>query len=147
MIEDSGLGLVLGDKASHLDFPDSKIRVIDVTQISSSLEGEKAHYPRGDAGLNSLAYVIYTSGSTGRPKGVMVTHANLLSFVKLVTQALPIHDDDIYLQSSSITYAVSVRQIFTALSHGLKLVIAGSSTIQDPIELFKLIKDEKITFS
>jgi amino acid adenylation domain-containing protein len=147
MVEDSGLKLVLGDQAGRFIIPDSKMETIDVSQIVSSLETEKTDYLRCDAEPESLAYVIYTSGSTGHPKGVMVTHANLLNFVNLASRALPLRDDDIYLQSASINYAVSVRQIFTALSYGLKLVIARSSAIQDPIELFQLIKDEKITLA
>ncbi|HCW08205.1 MAG TPA: hypothetical protein DGG95_12665 [Cytophagales bacterium] len=145
MIEDSGLLLILSGRRNHFLSLTSKVETIDVTRVVSTLETEKANCSFSEARPDSLAYVIYTSGSTGHPKGVMVTHANLLAFVKLVPKALPVFDEDIYLQSASIAYAVSVRQIFTALSHGLKLVIASSSDVQNPIEFFRLIRDEKVT--
>ncbi len=36
---------------------------------------------------DSLATIIYTSGTTGRPKGCVITHANLLSYVRNVCTA------------------------------------------------------------
>ena len=93
----------------------------------------------------NLVYVIYTSGSTGKPKGVMITHSNLSHFVRNVSVALDIDASDRYLQSASISYALSVRQMMTPLSLGASLVLATAEQMQDPLALFELIKQREIT--
>ncbi len=47
------------------------------------------------ASANELALLQYTSGSTGNPKGVMLTHANLLSNVRAIGEALAIRATDV----------------------------------------------------
>lgn len=93
----------------------------------------------------NLVYVIYTSGSTGKPKGVMITHSNLSHFVRNVTETLDIDASDRYLQSASISYALSVRQMMTPLTLGATLVLATAEQMQDPLALFELIKQREIT--
>lgn len=93
----------------------------------------------------NLAYVIYTSGSTGRPKGVMITHDSLCKFVRIAGQALEVLPTDRYLQTASISYALSVRQLMIPLVNGATLVIANSEQIREPLGLFELIKREYVT--
>lgn len=94
---------------------------------------------------DNLAYVIYTSGSTGKPKGVMITHSSLGNFIRIACQALDVTSRDVYLQTASIGYALSVRQLMISLSCGATLVIATSEQARDPYLLFELIKRRQIS--
>ncbi len=70
-----------------------------------------------------LAYVMYTSGSTGTPKGVCVEHRNIL---RLVCGADYAHfgPDEVFLQFAPISFDASTFEIWGALLHGARLVIA-----------------------
>jgi acyl-[acyl-carrier-protein]-phospholipid O-acyltransferase/long-chain-fatty-acid--[acyl-carrier-protein] ligase len=56
--------------------------------FSRCLGGDKN--PRPD----DLATIIFSSGSTGDPKGVMLTHANIISNVEQINQAVTFRPDD-----------------------------------------------------
>jgi aspartate racemase len=101
--------------------------------------------PQNNAVPENLAYVIYTSGSTGQPKGVMVTNSNLSNFFKISSLALDVTSSDVYLQTASIAYALSVRQIMVPLCKGASLVIAAAEEMRDPVALFNLIKRRNVS--
>jgi len=46
---------------------------------------------------NDIAFLQYTSGSTGMPKGVILTHANLLSNIRAMGEALKVSSDDVFV--------------------------------------------------
>jgi nonribosomal peptide synthetase DhbF len=71
----------------------------------------------------NLAYVIYTSGSTGRPKGVALAHANAVAFVAQVSDRMGVAPGARMLASTSVSFDVSVLEIFGALSTGGTLEI------------------------
>lgn len=101
--------------------------------------------PETTVTAENLVYVIYTSGSTGKPKGVMIRHSSLVNFIDVACSALDVNPEDIYLQSATIAYALSVRQLMVPLVVGATIVVASSNETGDPLELFNLIKRRNIT--
>ncbi|MBQ4844739.1 non-ribosomal peptide synthetase [Pseudoalteromonas sp. MMG005] len=73
---------------------------------------------------DNLAYVIYTSGSSGQPKGVKVTHRNVINFFAAMDNALPATGhQDTWLASTSISFDISVLELFWSLRCGSKIII------------------------
>ena len=70
------------------------------------------------AGPGDAAYVIYTSGSTGRPKGVVVEHAGAVSLACWAGQAFRAGELSRVLASTSLSFDVSVFEMFATLAAG-----------------------------
>jgi natural product biosynthesis luciferase-like monooxygenase protein len=71
----------------------------------------------------SLAYVIYTSGSTGKPKGVMVSHRNVANFFTAINQRFGEDAPGTWLAVTSISFDISVLELFWTLARGFKVVL------------------------
>jgi len=83
-----------------------------------------------------LAYVIYTSGSTGIPKGVAITHANAVAFLRWARRATPPEAGARVLASTSISFDLSVYEIFGTLSWGgTVLLLENALELPDRPEL------------
>ena len=70
------------------------------------------------AGPRDVAYVVYTSGSTGRPKGVMVEHAGAVSLACWAASAFGGAELSRVLASTSLSFDVSVFEMFGTLGAG-----------------------------
>ena len=75
------------------------------------------------ASPSSLAYVIYTSGSTGKPKGVMVSHENVSNFFTAMDARVGGGEPGIWLALTSISFDISVLELFWTLARGFKVVV------------------------
>lgn len=73
---------------------------------------------------NNLAYVIYTSGSTGRPKGVQCAHRGVVNLLEDFQRRQPLEQGYRCSGWTSLSFDVSVYEIFSALLSGgsLRLV-------------------------
>ena len=79
-------------------------------------------------GADNLAYVIYTSGSTGQPKGVMVNHGNVCNFFAGMDKCLRSETPGTWLTVTSISFDISVLELFWTLTRGFKVVIQSDRT-------------------
>jgi amino acid adenylation domain-containing protein len=98
-----------------------------------------------DVDAEDVAYVIYTSGSTGTPKGVLVPHRGIVNRVRWELATYPIGQDDAVLHRTSLSFDISLWEIFVPLSSGARLVIADPARHQDPAYLVGLVADEGVT--
>jgi amino acid adenylation domain-containing protein len=84
-------------------------------------------------GPDDLAYIIYTSGSTGRPKGVMIEHAAALNTVLDINQRIGLTPRDRVFGISSLSFDLSVWDVFGTLAAGAALVLPAASARPDPL--------------
>lgn len=89
----------------------------------------------------SRAYVIFTSGSTGRPKGVQVPHRAVTNFLLSMQQEPGLTADDVLLAVTTLSFDISVLEIFLPLVTGARIVAADKETIADANKLAHLIQD------
>src|SRR5262249_26393309 len=87
----------------------------------------------------------YTSGSTGRPKGVLVTHANVLRLFEQTEPWFGFTREDVWVLFHAYGFDVSVWEIWGALLHGGRLVIAPDDVRRDPRAFWALVEREGVT--
>ena len=92
---------------------------------------------------NHLAYVIYTSGSTGKPKGVKITHQNVVNFLVAMQHELPITSADILLSVTSISFDISVLELFLPLITGACVVMVSRQVAMDGQQLNRYLTTSK----
>ncbi|AIA70439.1 hypothetical protein EV46_07535 [Pectobacterium atrosepticum] len=93
-----------------------------------------------------LAYVIYTSGSTGKPKGVMVEHANMVNFLCSMRKEPGIAQEDVLLGVTSLSFDISILEIFLPLLNGARLILATQAQAADAQQLAMLIERHAVSF-
>ncbi len=92
-----------------------------------------------------LAYMIYTSGSTGRPKGVMVEHRNVINFFAGMDDRIGT-DGGVWLAVTSLSFDISVLELFWTLARGFKVVISSDEN-RTLVSGGKITSEQKIDFS
>jgi amino acid adenylation domain-containing protein len=96
----------------------SPVLVLDDPVTAGVLAGLGGENLPAAAGPRDVAYVIYTSGSTGRPKGVMVEHAGVVSLACWAAAAFGAAELSRVLASTSLSFDVSVFEMFGTLTAG-----------------------------
>lgn len=81
---------------------------------------------------DSLAYIIYTSGSTGKPKGAAITHRAAMNTIIAVNEYLMLSEKDRLIGVSSVSFDLSVYDIFGVLNIGAALVVPTEAQRIDP---------------
>lgn len=110
--------------------------------------GADAPLPPPPVSLQSagdLAYTIFTSGSTGLPKGVMIDHRGAVNTVVDINTRFGVVADDRVLAVSSLTFDLSVYDIFGPLAVGAAVVIPSDEQAKDPAAWVALIRAHAVT--
>ncbi|BAZ50359.1 beta-ketoacyl synthase [Nostoc sp. NIES-4103] len=92
-----------------------------------------------------LAYVIYTSGSTGLPKGVMIDHRGAVNTILDINKRFAIGSGDRVLALSSLSFDLSVYDIFGTLAAGATIIIPEATSSKDPAHWLRLIQQYQVT--
>jgi len=127
--------------ASDLDFGPA-IRCLAVDEGTGA-----ADFPAGaaDVAPADLAYVIFTSGSTGIPKGVMVTHEAAMTTIRDVNRRFGLQRGDRVLGLSSLSFDLSVWDLFGVLGCGGAVVLPDVAADRDPRVWAQLVREHSVT--
>ncbi len=132
------LAVTRADLAAALPWPEG-VEPVDVDAL------EDLEVPAAEGGADDLAYVIYTSGSTGAPKGVMIDHRAAVNTVLDVNRRFGVGAGDRVLGLSSLSFDLSVCDLFGTFAAGGALVLPAESAARDPAHWAERLAGEGVT--
>jgi amino acid adenylation domain-containing protein len=145
MLSDATPRVILTQEELSGRLPDSEASVVcldrPLEQSSQACGDNNVTHP----GSEDIAYVIYTSGSTGRPKGVQVSHRSVVNFLCAMAREPGLCGDDSLLSVTTLSFDISVLEIFLPLSVGARLVLADQATSVDAHALMEKLSAEPVT--
>ena len=143
MLEDCGATALIthGELKDRLPVGDRRVLLTDArdSQLAAS------PFVRSLATPDQVAYIIYTSGSTGRPKGVVVRHRAAINTIDWVNKTLRVGPSDCLLFVTSLSFDLSVYDIFGVLGAGGSLYVTNEQELREPQKLADLLHSGRIT--
>ncbi|NES20315.1 MAG: amino acid adenylation domain-containing protein, partial [Symploca sp. SIO3E6] len=110
-----------------------------------SISQQQRGNPHSPIKPNNLAYIIYTSGSTGKPKGVQIAHSSVVNLLQAIATCPGLSRHDRMLAVTTISFDVSVPEIYSPLTVGGCVVIASREATKDPAQLIELLTKQGAT--
>lgn len=120
-------------------------QVVCIDSESEQISRQPVFSPAAEINPDNLAYVIYTSGTTGKPKGVMVSHGALCNHLRWMQAAFPLTPQDRVPQKYSLSFDVSLLEMFYPLLAGARLAIAPPMGYFDFASLMDFLIENRIT--
>jgi len=115
-----------------------------VVDEASCSDGGPAWQPVARTGTD-LAYLIFTSGSTGTPKGVMISHRAAVNTLLDVTTRYALCPADRVLALSSLSFDLSVFDLFGTLAAGAAVVLLAPELAGDPAHWLELAHAHRVS--
>lgn len=113
--------------------------------INDSVYQAKGEYEEVLVTESDLGYIIFTSGSTGAPKGVCITHGAAMNTINSISNIHKISHTDSVLAISSLSFDLSVFDIFGMLTQGGKIVLPTEEERVDPRAWKTLLIENRIS--
>lgn len=120
-------------------------KAIYIKELMCELEPDFKQNLNIELAGDTLAYVINTSGSTGIPKGVMIEQLGLMNHIYAILSELDMDEKTVIAQTASISFDISVWQMFAAFVVGARVVVISKSDIMDVFEFVDIVKREQVT--
>ena len=141
MLKDSGSSLLFVTEGTHHLAPPDFTGIFRVEECADIIELPDRPLFNAD----NLAYVIYTSGSTGEPKGVEISHSAAVNFLTSMRQNPGITRLDRLLALTTLSFDISILEIFLPLITGAQVVVATKEDARDGRRISRLLNDHAVT--
>jgi amino acid adenylation domain-containing protein len=123
MLKDAGSTVVVTLARLKDKLPETEIPLVLLDSDAKVLGARDSRNPGCPCTADNLAYVMYTSGSTGKPKGTAIRHRSINRLLFGVDY-VELNDQQTILQLAPLAFDASTFEIWGALLHGGKLVVA-----------------------
>lgn len=145
MVDVSGVELVLTEGALREGgFPSGSLEVVDIGELEpSEVEGDR--YLSSPRSQDLLAYVMFTSGSTGSPKAIATPHRGPARFLEALQGIVGLGARDTVLPVASPSFDPSVRELWTPLWNGARVVLVEEDRVRDPRALREAVEEHEVT--
>ncbi len=125
LLRDAGVAAVLAHASLQEQLPPTDVRILTLDGLAEACEGSgRVSEDGARAAASNLAYLIYTSGSTGRPKAVAIEHRSAVGLIEWSGRVFDRDELAAVLAATSITFDLSVYEIFLPLAVGGRIVLA-----------------------
>jgi amino acid adenylation domain-containing protein len=142
IVEDGRVAAIVTTSVLSNMLPSSPARVICLDCASLPA---LAYNPSLRSSEANVAYIIYTSGSTGVPKGVAVEHRGFANAILDQIERLGIGRSDRVLQLASVSFDMSIWELFVALLAGGCVVPIPRVVSLDSEEVGRFLAEDGVT--
>jgi amino acid adenylation domain-containing protein len=148
MVEDAQIAVLLTQSHLTASLPNTQAKVVCLDSDWETIQAtnKDAQPPASSVTPDNLAYIIYTSGSTGKPKGVQIPHCNAVNLLRSVCEQPGLTSEDTLLAVTTLSFDISVSEVFLPLMVGAKLVIVSREITTDGLQLLKAMETYHPTF-
>ena len=126
MAGDSGATVIVTDERGARLFDQIAVSTLIQEQGLSRVVDRRTE-PTRKVLDESAAYIIYTSGSTGLPKGVVLGHRSCMALFHWADQTFAKQQIAVVLASTTISFDISVFEIFYPLARGGRIVLVENA--------------------
>ncbi len=139
MLADSEAPVLITESVLADRLPAHRAQLVLIDDDWPEIAKRAPRKPKESSTPAGLAYVIYTSGSTGCPKGVVVPHRAVVNFLTSMAETPGLEANDTLVAVTTISFDISVLEIFGPLTVGGRLVLADKDVASDGRALAALI--------
>ena len=145
ILEEAQPDLILTEKHLIEKLPENSEKVI-IDDVLAQNEDNDSELISLDLSPEDPAYIIFTSGSTGKPKGVVIPRRGLINLLDSMAKIPGASSCDRILAVTTVSFDMSVPEIFLPLHTGAELVILDKTSSRDPGAIIKAIEEYDITW-
>jgi aspartate racemase len=145
MLENAGVAVLVGEEGLLQKIRSGGAQIVCLSRDWQAIQREKRERLATEVTPENLAYIIYTSGSTGKPRGVQLPHRGLVNHHVAAVKIYGLQPSDHVLQFSSVSFDISVEEIFPTWASGGTLVFRTGDTPLAASGFLRWITEQRIT--
>ncbi len=90
------------------------------------------------------AYALFTSGSTGEPKGALLTHLNVISYMRWFIPCFEINHGTVFGSQTPLHFSMSVSDFYATIFTGASYHIIPKEYFAFPAKLIGYMNERKV---